>query len=278
MGHKTHPKGIRLGYIREWDSKWLNVKEMPALIEEDFKIRSFMKERLKLAAVSRIGIERTGNYLRVNIFTARPGLVIGKKGADIEGLRNVVEEMTGLKTAIQIIEIKRPELDAQLVAEGVAMQLEKQVGFRRAMKRSMERAMQGGALGIKVQVAGRLGGAEIARTEWLKEGRVPLQTFRADIDYGFTEARINMGTIGVKTWIFKKELFRKTDADLMAEVRVIEEKEKEELAKRAEAGLVAPEPALPAEPEAEAEVIAEEVMSKFQAEEDEAKKREGNVE
>ncbi|MBL0059120.1 MAG: 30S ribosomal protein S3 [Elusimicrobia bacterium] len=278
MGNKTHPKGIRLGYIREWDSKWLNLKEMPALIEEDFKIRKFLKDRLKLAAVSKIGIERTGKYLRVNIYTARPGLVIGKKGADIEGLRNVVEEMTGLKTAVQIIEIKRPEIDAQLVAEGVAMQLEKQVGFRRAMKRSIERAMQGGALGIKIMVAGRLGGAEIARTEWQKEGRVPLQTFRADIDYGTTEARIKMGTIGIKTWIFRKELFQKTDADLMAEVRVIEEKEKEELAKKAEAGLLTPEPVISAEPTVEAEAIEEEVMSKIQAEEDEAKKREGNVE
>lgn len=278
MGNKTHPKGIRLGYIREWDSKWLNLKEMPALIEEDFKIRKFLKERLKLAAVSKIGIERTGKYLRVNIYTARPGLVIGKKGADIEGLRNVVEEMTSLKTAIQIIEIKRPEVDAQLVAEGVAMQLEKQVGFRRAMKRSMERAMQGGALGIKIMVAGRLGGAEIARTEWLKEGRVPLQTFRADIDYGTTEARIKMGTIGIKTWIFRKELFQKTDADLMAEVRVIEEKDKEELAKKAEAGLLTVEPVVSVEPVVEAEAIEEEVMSKIQEEEDEAKKREGNVE
>ena len=278
MGHKTHPKGIRLGYIREWDSKWLNIKEMPSLIEEDHKIRRFLKDRLKLAAVSRIGIRRTGKYLHVDIYTARPGLVIGRKGADIEGLRNVVEEMTSLKTAIQIIEIKKPEVDAQLVAEGVAMQLEKQVGFRRAMKRAIERAMQGGALGIKIQVAGRLGGAEIARTEWLKEGRVPLQTFRADIDYGFTEAHINMGLIGVKTWIFRKEMFKKTDADLMEEVRVIEEKEKEELARRAEQGLVTPEPVVPVEPAAEAEVIEEEVMSKIQAEEDEAKKREGNVE
>ncbi len=273
MGHKTHPKGIRLGYIRDWDSKWFNLKEMPALIEEDFKIRKFLKERLKLSAVSKIGIRRTGKYLYVDIFTARPGLVIGKKGADIEGLRSVVEEMTNLKTAVQIIEIKKPEVDAQLVAEGVAMQLEKQVGFRRAMKRSMERAMQSGALGIKVQVAGRLGGAEIARTEWMKEGRVPLQTFRADIDYGFTEARIKMGTIGVKTWIFKKELFRKTDADLMAEVRVIEEKEKEELAKKLEQGLGTPEPVLPVEPVGEAEVIEEEVMKAIEQEETETRKR-----
>lgn len=273
MGHKTHPKGIRLGYIRDWDSKWLNLKEMPSLIEEDQKIRSFLKERLKLAAVSKIAIERTGKYLRVNIFTARPGLVIGKKGADIESLRSVIEDMTSLKTAIQINEIKKPEVDAQLVAEGVAMQLEKQVGFRRAMKRSIERAMQSGALGIKIQVAGRLGGAEIARTEWLKEGRVPLQTFRADIDYGFTEARINMGTIGVKTWIFKEERFKKTDADLMKEVRVIEEKEKEELAKKLEQGLVPTEPVVSIEPAAEAEVIEEEVMKAFEQEEAEARKR-----
>ena len=135
IGHKTHPKVIRLAYIREWDSKWLNLKEMPALIEEDFRIRHFLKDRLKLAAVSRIGIRRTGKYLHVDIYTARPGLVIGRKGADIEGLRNVVEEMTGLKTAVQIIEIKKTEIDAQLVAEGLAMQLEKRIGLRRAMKR-----------------------------------------------------------------------------------------------------------------------------------------------
>lgn len=278
MGHKVHPKGIRLGYIRDWDSKWLNLKAMPALIEEDYKIRTFLKGRLKLAAVSRIGIERRGKFLTIAIYTARPGLVIGKKGADIEGLRGVIEEMTGLKTIIQINEIKRPETDAQLVAEGVAMQLEKQVGFRRAMKRAIERAMQGGALGIKIQVAGRLGGAEIARTEWQKEGRVPLQTFRADIDYGTTEAHINMGRIGVKTWIFKKELFKKTDADLMEEVRVIEEKEKEELAKKVEAGLVTPEPIITNEPVAEAEVIEEQVMKAVEEQEQEARKREGQVE
>ena len=218
LGHKTHPKGLRLGYIRDWDSKWFNLKDMPALLEEDVHIRTFLKERLKLAAVSKIGIERTGKYLRVNIFTARPGIVIGKKGADVEALREAVEQMTGRKTTLNVMEIKRPETDAQLVAEGVAMQLEKQIGFRRAMKRSIERAMQAGALGIKIQVAGRLGGAEIARTEWQKDGRVPLQTLRADVDYGTTTARIKMGAIGVKCWVFKKELFKKTDADLMEEV------------------------------------------------------------
>ncbi len=272
MGQKVYPKGVRLGYIKDWDSKWFNPREMPALIEEDFKIRAFLKDRLKLAAVSKIGIERTGKYLRVNVFTARPGIVIGKKGADIEGLRTAVEAMTGRKTTINVMEIKRPELDAQLVAEGVAMQLEKQIGFRRAMKKAIERAMQSGALGIKIQVAGRLGGAEIARTEWLKEGRVPLQTFRADIDYGFTEARITMGTIGVKVWIFRKELFQKTDADLMDEVRVIEKEKLEELAKQAEAAPAEPA-VLPVEPESAVEEIAEKVQEELSEEEEEARRR-----
>lgn len=271
MGQKAHPKGLRLGYIKDWDSKWFNPREMPALIEEDHKIRAFLRDRLRLAAVSRIGIERTGKYLRVNIYTARPGIVIGKKGADIEGLRNAVEVMTGRKTTINVMEIKRPEKDAQLVAEGVAMQLEKQVGFRRAMKRAIERAMQSGALGIKIQVAGRLGGAEIARTEWLKEGRVPLQTFRADIDYGFYEARINMGCIGVKVWIFQKELFQKTDAELMDDVRVIEKEKMEELAKQAEAA-ASVEPVIPVEPAKEAEVIEEEVLKELQQEKDDRRR------
>jgi small subunit ribosomal protein S3 len=275
MGHKVHPKGIRLGYIRDWDSKWFNLKDMPAIIEEDFRIRKFLKERLKMAAVSKIGIERTGKYIRVNIFTARPGIVIGKKGADIEALRGAVEQMTGRKTTLNVMEIKRPEVDAQLVAEGVAMQLEKQIGFRRAMKRAIERAMQAGALGIKIQVAGRLGGAEIARTEWLKEGRVPLQTLRADIDYGFTEAHINMGLIGVKTWIFRKELFKKTDADLMEEVRVIEKEKMEELAKLAEQQAAAPDASIAVEPAGETEIIEEVVMKEVEQEQEELRKREG---
>ena len=274
MGHKTNPKGFRLGYIRDWDSKWFNLKDMPSIIEEDFKIRHFLKERLRLAAVSKIGIERTGKYIRVNIFTARPGIVIGKKGADIEALRGAVEQMTGRKTTLNVMEIKRPEIDAQLVAEGVAMQLERQIGFRRAMKRSIERAMQAGALGIKIQVAGRLGGAEIARTEWQKEGRVPLQTLRADIDYGFTEAHINMGLIGVKCWVFRKELFRKTDADLMEEVRVIEKEKIEELARQAEVQ-VAEVPLVPLEPAAETEIIEEVVMKEIEDQEADLRRREG---
>lgn len=227
VGQKIHPKGMRLGYIREWDSKWFNLRQMPDLLEEDRRIRQYLSRQLALAALARIGIERAGQYLRVNLHTARPGIVIGKKGADIENLRRYLEEMTGRKTFVNVIEIKRPEIDAQLVAEGVALQLEKQIGFRRAMKRAIERAMAGGALGIKIMVSGRLGGSEIARTEWMKEGRVPLQTFRADIDYGFTEALITMGRIGVKAWIFHKEFFKKTEKDLLTEAREIVTKQVE---------------------------------------------------
>lgn len=230
MGQKVHPKAVRVGYIRDWDSKWFSPREAPNFIEEDYRIRIYVKQKLKLAAVSRIGIERTGKYLRVNLYTARPGIVIGRKGQDIENVRSTIEGMTNRKTSINVMEIVHPEKDAQLVAEGVAMQLERQIGFRRAMKRSIERTMAAGAGGIKIQVSGRLGGAEIARTEWLKEGRLPLQTFRADIDYGFTEAHISMGLIGVKVWIFKEEMFIKTEKDLLEEVRLIQiEKEKEKL-------------------------------------------------
>lgn len=226
MGQKIHPEGLRLGYIKDWESKWFNLRQMPELLEEDRKIRTFLKKKLEGAAVSRIGIERAGKFLRVFIYTARPGIVIGKKGADIENLRKDLEAMTDRKVeAPRVMEIKRPELDAQLVAEGVGMQLEKQVGFRRAMKKAIERTMASGALGVKVRVSGRLGGAEIARVEWMKEGRVPLQTFRADIQYGFHEAQIPMGRIGVKVWIFKKELFKKTREDLMEEVKLIPKEE-----------------------------------------------------
>lgn len=221
MGHKISPKALRVGYIQDWESKWYSPKNMADLIEEDFRIRQYLKERFKLAALSKTTIERTGKYIRINLHTARPGVVIGKKGADIEGLKKDIQEMTNSEASINVVEIKRPELDAQLVAESVAFQLEKQIAFRRAIKRAMERTMQAGAGGIKIMVAGRLGGAEIARTEWAMEGRVPLHTFRADIDYGFTEARITMGAIGVKCWIFKKEFFLKTEKDLMKEAEVM---------------------------------------------------------
>lgn len=231
MGQKIHPGGLRLGYIQDWDSKWFNLRQMPDLLEEDRRIRTYLKRKLNGAAVSKIAIERAGKHLKVNIFTARPGIVIGKKGADIENIRKDVEDMTDRKVSINVMEIKRPELDATLVAEGVALQLEKKVGFRRVMKKTMERTMAAGALGIKVRVSGRLGGAEIARVEWMKEGRVPLQTFRADINYGTAEALITMGRIGVKVWIFKKELFKKTREDLTAEVKLLPKEEIEELAK-----------------------------------------------
>lgn len=221
MGQKISPKALRVGYIQDWESRWYAPKDMPDLIEEDFRIRKFLKERFRMAALSKVTIERTGKYARVNLHTARPGVIIGKKGADIEELKKQVQEMTNSETTINVVEIKRPELDAQLVAESVAFQLEKQIAFRRAIKRAIERSMQAGAGGVKIMVAGRLGGAEIARTEWAMEGRVPLHTYRADIDYGFTEAHITMGRIGVKCWIFKKEFFTKSEKDLIKESEVI---------------------------------------------------------
>jgi small subunit ribosomal protein S3 len=221
MGHKIHPKGIRLGYTKDWESKWFNLKEMPNFIEEDYRIRVYLKNKLKLASVSKIMIERSGKHLHINIYTSRPGIVIGKGGQGIESLRREIETMTAKKIFINVMEIKRPEIDAQLTSENIAFQLEKQVAFRRAMKKTIEKAMVAGAQGIKVMVSGRLGGAEIARTEWLKEGRIPLQTFRADIDYGFSEACTTMGQIGVKVWIFKKEFFKKTAKELTEEAKII---------------------------------------------------------
>ncbi|MDR0823352.1 MAG: 30S ribosomal protein S3 [Endomicrobium sp.] len=230
MGHKVHPKSVRLGYTRDWESKWFNLKEMPDFIEEDRRVRIYLKDKLKQASVSKFVIERAGNYLRVNIYTARPGIVIGKGGQGIENLKKEVETLTERKVFVNVMEIKRPEVDAQLAAESIAFQLEKQITFRRAMKKTIEKAMAAGAQGIKVMVSGRIGGAEIARTEWLKEGRVPLQTFRADIDYGFTEAYTTMGQIGVKVWIFKQELFKKTMKDLIDEAKLVNAQDVEQTA------------------------------------------------
>ncbi len=258
MGQKVHPIGIRLGYIADWTSKWFSKKDFPVLLEEDQMIRRFLKDRLRLAAVAKIVIERAGKYLRVNVHTARPGIVIGKKGQDIENIIKEIERITGLKGSVNVsvLEIQRPELDAQLVSEGIAFQLEKGISYRRAMKKSMERTMQGGAQGIKVQVGGRLGGNEIARREWMKEGRIPLQTFRADIDYGFTEANTKMGKIGVKTWIFKKELYKKTEREMLDEASKLLEKEKIlELAKAVEEGKLKPEPLLPIDDSPEDEIV-----------------------
>jgi small subunit ribosomal protein S3 len=229
MGHKVHPKSVRLGYIiKDWDSKWFNIKAMPDFIEEDRKLRVYLKNKFKQASVSKIIIERAGNYLKINIRTARPGIIIGKGAQGVENLKKEIEAMIDKKTSVNVSEIKKPELDAQLAAEGIAYQLEKQIAFRRAMKKTIEKAMASGAQGIKVMVAGRLGGAEIARTEWLKEGRVPLQTFRADIDYGFTEAYTTMGQIGVKVWIFKKEFFKKTTKDLFDEAKLVNSQDLEQ--------------------------------------------------
>lgn len=211
MGQKVHPIGIRLGITKDWDSKWYaDSREFPALVHSDFKIRKFLKEKLKDASVSRIQIERPAKRVQITIHTARPGIVIGKKGEDIEKLRVQVGRLLDMDlkdVRINIAEIRKPELDAQLVAEGIAQQLERRVMFRRAMKRAVTNTMRLGAEGVKVKVAGRLNGAEIARSEWYREGRVPLHTLRADIDYGLAEAMTTYGVIGVKVWIFRGEVF-----------------------------------------------------------------------
>lgn len=208
MGQKVHPNGFRLGITKEWTSKWFaDSKDYADLLNTDLEVRGYLKKRLYQASVSRIQIDRPAKNAHITIHTARPGLVIGKKGEDIDALRKDVSSMMGIPVHISIEEIRKPELDAQLVAEGIAQQLERRIMFRRAMKRSVQNAMRLGAEGIKVNVAGRLNGAEIARSEWYREGRVPLHTLRADIDYGFAEAQTTYGIIGIKTWIFKGEVF-----------------------------------------------------------------------
>jgi small subunit ribosomal protein S3 len=208
MGQKVHPTGIRLGIVKDWTSKWYaNSKQYPAFLNSDLQVRAFLKKKLSQASVSRIQIERTAGSANVTIHTARPGLVIGKKGEDIERLRNEVTKMMNLPSVhINIEEIRKPELDAQLVAESIAQQLERRIMFRRAMKRAVQNTMRIGAEGVRINVGGRLNGAEIARTEWYREGRVPLHTLRADIDYGVAEANTTYGIIGVKVWIFKGEV------------------------------------------------------------------------
>jgi small subunit ribosomal protein S3 len=209
LGQKVNPIGLRLGVIKTWESRWFGGKNYADYIFEDFKLRKFIKQKLYHAGVSRIEIERSAKRIRLRIFTARPGIVIGKKGAEIAQLKKEIEKLTAHEVLIDIQEIRKPEIDAQLVAENVATQLERRVAFRRAMKRSVQSALRFGALGIKVICAGRLGGAEIARTEWYREGRVPLHTLRADIDYGQAEARTTYGIVGVKVTIFKGEVLRK---------------------------------------------------------------------
>lgn len=206
MGQKTHPVGNRIGITRTWDSRWFLKKGYADQLIEDINIRKLIKAKLFHAGVARIEIERMGQKIRIIIHTARPGIIIGKKGAEVEKLRKELEGLTGREAAIDIKEIRKPEVDAQLVAENIALQLEKRVAFRRAMKKAVASAMRFGALGIKVACAGRLAGAEIARSEWYREGRVPLHTFRADIDFGFTEARTTYGKIGVKVWIYNGDV------------------------------------------------------------------------
>ncbi len=207
MGQKVNPIGMRLGINRTWDSRWYaNKGEYGDLLQEDIKIRNMLTKELKQAAVSKIVIERPHRKCRVSIHTARPGIVIGKKGADIEKLRSKVRKFTDSEVHINIVEVRKPETDATLVAQGIAQQLERRVAFRRATKRGVQTAMRMGALGIRANVAGRLGGADIARTEWYREGRVPLHTLRADIDYGVAEASTTYGVIGIKVWIFKGEV------------------------------------------------------------------------
>ena len=217
MGQKVHPTGIRLGIVKDWTSKWYaDSKDFADTLNMDLKVRDFIKNKLKSASVSRVQIERPANNARITIHTARPGIVIGKKGEDVERLRQDVTKMMGNPVSINIEEIRKPELDAALVAENVAQQLERRIMFRRAMKRAVQNAMRLGAQGIKIRVAGRLNGADIARAEWYHEGRVPLHTLRADIDYGTIEANTTYGIIGVKVWVFKGEVFDKGEASASA--------------------------------------------------------------
>ncbi len=212
MGQKTHPIGLRIGIIKSWNSRWFAEKDYAAALHEDYKIRNFLKKKLYHAAVSSIIIERAVNKIKVNIHSARVGLIIGKKGVEIEALKAELSKMlAGREIAINIFEIRKPELDAQLVAENIALQIVRRISYRRAMKKAISSSLKFGAKGIKVMIAGRLAGAEIARTEWYREGRVPLQTLRADIDYGLAEAFTTYGVIGVKVWIFKGEVLDKPE-------------------------------------------------------------------
>jgi small subunit ribosomal protein S3 len=208
MGQKVHPTGIRLGIVKDWTSKWYaDSKDYADLLNTDLEVRDYLKKRLSQASVSRIQIDRPAKNAHITIHTARPGLVIGKKGEDIDALRAEISRRMGIPVHLSVEEIRKPELDAQLVAESITQQLERRIMFRRAMKRAVQNSMRLGAEGIKVNIAGRLNGAEIARSEWYREGRVPLHTLRADIDYGFAEANTTYGIIGVKVWVFKGEVF-----------------------------------------------------------------------
>jgi small subunit ribosomal protein S3 len=220
MGQKVHPTGFRLGIIKDWNSIWYaNSADYPGMLNTDIKVRAYLKEKLSHASVSQIQIDRPAKNAKITIHTARPGIVIGKKGEDIDKLRKAVSEMMGIPVTVGVEEIRKPELDATLVAESVASQLERRIMFRRAMKRAVTNTMRLGAEGIRINVGGRLNGAEIARTEWYREGRVPLHTLRADIDYGTAEANTTYGIIGVKVWIFKGEIFDAKSAPILPTVK-----------------------------------------------------------
>jgi len=214
LGQKVNPIGFRVGISREWDSHWYADKQFGKFLLDDIRLREYIKQKLNQAGVSRIVIERPAGKIKVTVHTARPGVVIGKKGADIEHLRQQLRAMTGGDVQVYIIEVRRPEAEAQLVAENIAFQLERRVAFRRAMKRAVQGALRMGAKGVRVNCGGRLGGAEIARTEWYREGRVPLHTLRADVDYGFAEAKTTYGIVGVKVWVFKGEKLGDNSEDL----------------------------------------------------------------
>ena len=224
MGQKIHPTGFRLAVSRNWASRWYaNNRDFAGMLAEDIKVREYLKAKLKNAAVSRVLIERPAKSARITIFSARPGVVIGKKGEDIENLKKELGQRLGVPVAVNIEEVRKPEIDAQLIADSITQQLEKRIMFRRAMKRAMQNAMRLGALGIKIMSAGRLNGIEIARTEWYREGRVPLHTLRADIDYGFSEAKTTYGVIGVKVWVYKGDHLGRNDAPAL-EPRAEEER------------------------------------------------------
>lgn len=206
MGQKVHPKGLRIGIIRDWDSRWYAGKDYKHLLHEDLKIREYIKKRLYQAGISHVEIERAANRLKVIVHTAKPGVIIGRGGTEVEALRKQLEALTEKQVNLNIVEIKKPELNSQLVAENIAAQLERRIGFRRAMKQAVGRSMRMGAQGIRIACGGRLGGSEIARSEWYSEGKVPLHTLRADIDYGFAEANTTYGKIGVKVWIYKGDI------------------------------------------------------------------------
>ena len=206
MGQKVHPVGFRLGVIRTWESRWYAEKDYSGLLHEDLKLRDYLKKRLHHAGISKVEIERAASKAKVNIFAARPGIIIGKKGSEVEALKKDLAKLTDKEVFINIQEVRKPEIDAQLVAENVALQLERRVAFRRAMKKAVSQALKFGAEGVKIECSGRLGGAEMSRREWYREGRVPLHTLRADIDYGFAEAKTTYGIIGVKVLVFKGEI------------------------------------------------------------------------